>query len=47
MTGAEVGSEDDVPAAVALICGGYAASVAWAVGYPFDPVKTRIQVASD
>jgi len=32
---------------VPLISGAFAATTAWAVGYPFDIIKTRIQVTKD
>jgi len=39
-------TSDDPPMWVPLSAGAFAASVAWAVGYPFDPIKTRIQAAA-
>lgn len=35
--------DDDMPASVPLLSGAVAATVAWAVGYPADVVKTRLQ----
>ena len=37
---AEMGARDT------LLAGAFAAVVAWVVGYPFDPIKTRIQAAA-
>jgi solute carrier family 25 (mitochondrial carnitine/acylcarnitine transporter), member 20/29 len=37
---------DTVPVSVSLISGAIAATVAWAVGYPADLIKTRIQAVS-
>lgn len=37
-------SEDDI--AIPMLAGAFAASTAWAVGYPFDLIKTRIQAGS-
>jgi len=34
---------DDLPVQVPLVSGAVAATVAWAVGYPADLIKTRIQ----
>lgn len=31
---------------IPLLSGAYAATVAWAVGYPFDIIKTRIQAGT-
>eukprot|EP00873_Tetraselmis_striata_P003893 jgi/Tetstr1/424157/TSEL_014763.t1 len=46
----ESASQDSAEAAppmwVPLTAGAFAATVAWAVGYPFDPIKTRIQAAA-
>jgi solute carrier family 25 (mitochondrial carnitine/acylcarnitine transporter), member 20/29 len=38
--------EDNVPVSVSLTSGAIAATVAWAVGYPADLIKTRIQATS-
>ena len=37
---------DTVPVSVSLFSGAIAATVAWAVGYPADLIKTRIQAMS-
>ena len=43
-----VGGEDqeEISAAETLAAGAFAAAVAWAVGYPADPIKTRIQAVA-
>lgn len=38
-------TEDDV--AIPMLSGAFAATTAWAVGYPFDLIKTRIQAGAD
>jgi solute carrier family 25 (mitochondrial carnitine/acylcarnitine transporter), member 20/29 len=38
--------EDNIPVSVSLTSGAIAATVAWAVGYPADLIKTRIQASS-
>ena len=37
---------ETVPVSVSLLSGAIAATVAWAVGYPADLIKTRIQAMS-
>ena len=38
--------EEEISAAETLAAGAFAAAVAWAVGYPADPIKTRIQAVA-
>ena len=38
--------KEELSAAETLAAGAFAAAVAWAVGYPADPIKTRIQAAA-
>ena len=38
--------EEELSAAETMAAGAFAAAVAWAVGYPADPIKTRIQAAA-
>jgi len=41
--GDPVGAPPPAPAAVPVVAGAFAATMAWGVGYPFDTIKTRIQ----
>ena len=38
--------DEEISAAETLAAGAFAAAVAWAVGYPADPIKTRIQAVA-
>ena len=42
--GQSAASKETPSVAVPLTAGAFAATAAWGVGYPFDTIKTRIQV---